>query len=60
METGSEEFNGFNYEIAKMYGLLTPMIIEQLKALSNVEPTCIISASINFSEERMEEKGEFS
>lgn len=51
-------FNGVNPEIAKMYGLLTPAIIEQLKALSNTEPTGIVSASTNFSEERMEEKGE--
>lgn len=51
-------FNGVNQEITKMYGLLTPMVIEQLKTLSNVEPTGIISASTNFSEGRMEEKGE--
>lgn len=44
-------FNGVNPEIAKMYGLLTPTIIEQLKAISNIEPTGIISASTNFSEE---------
>lgn len=51
-------FNGVNPEIAKMYGLLTPTVIERLKALSNVEPTGILSASTNFSEERMEENGE--
>ena len=51
-------FNGVNPEIAKMAELLTPEIIEKLKALSNVEPTGIISASTNFSEGRMEEKGE--
>ena len=51
-------FKGVNPEIAKMYELLTPEIINKLKALSNVEPTGIISASTNFSEERMEEKGE--
>jgi AraC family transcriptional regulator len=51
-------FNGVNPEIAKMYELLTPEVIKQLKALSNVEPTGIISASTNFSEGRMEEKGE--
>lgn len=50
-------FNGVNPEIAKMYGLLTPTTIEQLKVLSNVEPSGIISASTNFSEERMEESG---
>lgn len=51
-------FNRINPEIAKMYELLTPAIIERLKALSNIEPTGIVSASTNFSEERMEENGE--
>jgi AraC family transcriptional regulator len=51
-------FKGANPEIAKMAELLTPEIIKQLKAISNVEPTGIISASVNFSEGRMEEKGE--
>lgn len=31
-------FNGVNPEIAKMYGRLTPTVIEQLKALSDIEP----------------------
>jgi predicted transcriptional regulator YdeE len=51
-------FNGVNPEIAKMYELLTPEVIIRLKALSNLEPTGIISASTNFSEGRMEENGE--
>ncbi|HEX2910725.1 MAG TPA: AraC family transcriptional regulator [Chloroflexia bacterium] len=51
-------FNGVNPAIAKMYELLTPEVINQLKALSNVDPTGLISASTNFSEGRMEEKGE--
>jgi AraC family transcriptional regulator len=51
-------FNGVNPEITKMYELLTPEVIKNLKALSNVEPTGMISASTNFSEGRMEEKGE--
>ncbi len=51
-------FNGVNPEIAKMYELLTPEVIKQLKELSNVEPMGIISASTNFSDGRMEEKGE--
>ncbi len=51
-------FSGVNAEIAKMYELLTPEIIKKLKDLSDTEPTGIISASTNFSEERMEEKGE--
>ncbi|MGI6771952.1 MAG: AraC family transcriptional regulator [Clostridiales bacterium] len=51
-------FNGVNPEIAKMSELLTPEVIKKLKELSNIEPTGIISASTNFSEGRMEEKGE--
>ena len=51
-------FKGVNPEIAKMTELLTPDVIKQLKAISNVEPTGIISASTNFSEGRMEERGE--
>ncbi|MFZ7131233.1 MAG: AraC family transcriptional regulator [Eubacteriales bacterium] len=51
-------FEGINPEIAKMTELLTPEVIKRLKAISNVEPKGIISASTNFSEERMEGKGE--
>ena len=51
-------FEGVNPEIAKMTELLTPEVINDLKALSNVEPTGIINASANFSEGRMEERGE--
>jgi len=51
-------FKGVNPEIAKMTGLLTPEVIKQLKSISNIEPIGIISASTNFSEGRMEEKGE--
>jgi len=51
-------FQGVNPEIAKMTELLTPDVIKQLKSISNVEPIGIISASTNFSEERMEEAGE--
>ena len=51
-------FKGINPEIADMASLLTPEIIKQLKSISNVEPRGIISASTNFSEERMEGKGE--
>ncbi|KNZ40162.1 AraC family transcriptional regulator [Acetobacterium bakii] len=51
-------FEGVNPEIAKMTEILTPEVIKQLKAISNVEPTGIISASANFSEGRMKEKGE--
>ncbi len=51
-------FEGVNPEIAKMTELLTPDVITRLKALSNVEPSGIISASTKFSEGRMEERGE--
>ncbi len=51
-------FNGVNPEIAEMYKLLTPEIIMKLKSISNIEPKGMISASTNFSEGRMEEKGE--
>lgn len=51
-------FKGVNPYIAKMTELLNPEVIKQLKAISNVKPTGIISASTNFSEGRMEERGE--
>jgi AraC family transcriptional regulator len=51
-------FNGVNEEIASMWKILTPQSIQTLKMLSNVNPNGIISASTNFSEGRMEEKGE--
>lgn len=51
-------FHGVNPEIASMADSLTPTKIQELKQLSNVEPKGIISASTNFSENRMEEKGE--
>ena len=51
-------FEGVNPEIAAMTERLTPETVKQLKSLSNIEPTGIIHASTNFSEGRMEEKGE--
>ncbi|MCU7666120.1 GyrI-like domain-containing protein [Bacillus thuringiensis] len=51
-------FNGVNEEIASMWKSLNPESIQTLKSLSSIEPTGIISASTNFSEGRMEEKGE--
>ncbi|QWG47131.1 AraC family transcriptional regulator [Bacillus mycoides] len=51
-------FNGVNEEIASMWKSLDSQSIETLKSLSNIEPAGIISASTNFSEGRMEEKGE--
>ncbi|MBE5104774.1 AraC family transcriptional regulator [Bacillus thuringiensis] len=51
-------FNGVNEEIASMWKSLDHESIQTLKSLSNIEPTGLISASTNFSERRMEEKGE--
>lgn len=51
-------FHGVNPEIASMWASLDDEAIRMLKSLSNVEPIGLISASTNFSEERMEEKGE--
>jgi AraC family transcriptional regulator len=51
-------FEGENPEIAAMWQSLTMEKIDQLKELSNVEPKGMIQASTNFSEGRMEEKGE--
>ncbi len=51
-------FNGVNPEISAMWKSLDGEIINKLKELSNVEPIGLLSASINFSEGRMEEKGE--
>ncbi|HET7658475.1 MAG TPA: AraC family transcriptional regulator [Bacillales bacterium] len=51
-------FHGVNPEIASMAEGLKGEMIDKLKALSNVEPLGILQASTNFSEGRMEEKGE--
>jgi AraC family transcriptional regulator len=51
-------FNGVNPEIAAMWQSLDLETIHKLKSLSNVEPLGLLSASANFSEGRMEEKGE--
>ena len=51
-------FEGENPEITAMWKSLTMEKIQQLKNLSNVEPIGMIQASTNFSEGRMEEKGE--
>lgn len=50
-------FEGVNPEITGMYQSLNEELINKMKSLSNVEPYGIISASNNFSEGRMEEKG---
>lgn len=51
-------FHGVNPEIAAMWESLDAEAISTLKGLSNVEPAGMLSASTNFSEGRMEEKGE--
>lgn len=51
-------FEGENPEITKMWKSLTMEKITHLKNLSNIEPAGMIQASINFSDGRMEEKGE--
>lgn len=47
-------YRGVNPEIAAMWESLTSDMILTLKALSNVEPPGLISASTNFSEGRLE------
>ena len=51
-------FHGVNPDIASMWESLNNETIKQLKNISNVEPIGLLSASTNFSEGRMEEKGE--
>ncbi|PAD81050.1 AraC family transcriptional regulator, partial [Niallia circulans] len=51
-------FEGENPEITAMWKSLTMEKIDQLKKLSNAEPKGMIQASTNFSDGRMEEKGE--
>lgn len=51
-------FEGENPEIAAMWQSLTMEKIEELQNLSNVDPKGMIQASTNFSEGRMEGKGE--
>ncbi|AFI27099.1 AraC family transcriptional regulator [Bacillus sp. JS] len=51
-------FKGIHPEIAAMWERLDEEAISELKAISNVAPLGLISASTNFSEGRAEEKGE--
>lgn len=51
-------YHGVNPEIAEMWKSLNMEKIQELKELSNTEPIGLISASTNFSEGRMEGKGE--
>lgn len=52
------QFEGVNSEISSMWSSLTSADIDQLKKLSDVEPLGLLQASTNFSEGRMEERGE--
>ena len=52
------QFGGVNPAIAAMWESLDPGKIARLKAMSDVEPRGFVSASTNFSEGRMEERGE--
>lgn len=51
-------FEGVNPAIAELAGTLTPELIATIKGLADTEPAGLISASTNFSDTRMEEKGE--
>lgn len=51
-------FNGVNQSIMEMFKSLNGEMIGQLKSINDIEPKGIISASYNFSEGRMDEKGE--
>ncbi|MBO9598557.1 MAG: AraC family transcriptional regulator [Cohnella sp.] len=51
-------FNGVNPAIAAMWASLDGETIAELKQLSNIEPMGLLSASTNFSDSRMEERGE--
>jgi AraC family transcriptional regulator len=51
-------FQGENTEITAMWKTLNMEKINKMKELSNVEPIGLIQASTNFSEGRMEEKGD--
>ncbi|MBM7553316.1 AraC family transcriptional regulator [Thalassobacillus pellis] len=51
-------FEGENPEITEMWKTLTKEKMSQLKKLSNIEPDGMIQASTNFSEGRMEGKGQ--
>lgn len=52
------QFHGANPKIAALAKMLDEKTIQELKSMSNVEPMGILSASVHFSEGRMEEKGE--
>lgn len=47
-------YSGVNPEIAAMWATLSPDRIAELKAIANVEPVGLVSASVNFSEGRQD------
>lgn len=49
--------NGANEEITSMYKAYTPEVIAELKALSNVEPIGMLSASMNFVDRHLDGVG---
>lgn len=51
-------FTGVNQAIAAMWSELGEERIVQLKALSDLQPSGLLQASVNFSEGRMQEQGE--
>lgn len=53
----SIQFEGINPEIASIWQKLNPTNIPILKGMCDQEPRGIISASYNFSSDRMQEKG---
>lgn len=51
------QFEGVNPEIERMWKQLPEETIRELKQLGDTDPAGLIQASVNFSEGRMEEKG---
>lgn len=54
----SIQFEGINPEVAALYQRLNLELIGHLKAQSDMAPRGIVSASLNFSEDRMQEAGQ--
>lgn len=54
------QFVGENSEIIALAKSITPEQKEQMKALANLYPKQVLNASYNFSEGRLEEKGELT
>ncbi len=49
--------NGVNEEIAEMQTLLTPESIQEIKAMSDIEPNGMLSASMNFTDRHLDGVG---